>query len=115
MVRSSAGGESGGWVEDEADATVAPTLVLHLDDPEGSRTPGVVEMGASARLSVDAVDLDDPQPAIGRWRRRHREAADETGRRRRLPRVDVGRPHRHPLPDHLVDSRLQPFELVPRD
>ena len=78
-------------VEHEADAPVALALGLDLGDAERPRLAGVRQVRAAARLAIDAVDLDDPQLAVGRRRRGDRQAAHEPGassprrRRRRRP------------------------------
>jgi len=64
-------------------------------------------MRAPARLAVEPDDLDDAYAAIGRRRRRHRAASDQSG-------LSADRLGRHPLEaqrqvlaDHVVELWLQ--------
>src|SRR4029077_5318905 len=84
----------GAWrPERDADAAVVTPLVVDLEDADGRRIARRGEMGAAAGLSIEANDLDDADPAVGRGRRRHRAAADQPAFRLSLGHREGGEGH----------------------
>ena len=75
------------------DAAAVPSLVLDLDDPHRAGLGRVRQVRTTARLAVEALDLDDADATVRCRRRRHGGAADKPGSRR-LGGADIAGLHR---------------------
>src|SRR5437016_3933402 len=78
--------------ERDVDAAILPALVLDLADDHRPNLGGVADVGAAARLQIDAGDLHQADAAgTGGWLHRHR--AHQLGPRAQLLVGDPARRH----------------------